>query len=86
MVPTDKILSLLDVRRPYMKEPVIDSLVKADQDLRDFLVSDDDSFRITAMLDWERVDNADGLYEIMVVFLRLWLAEKLEGWRSFRKW
>lgn len=62
--------------------PAIPSLAKADQDLRDFL-ADPDTFEITGMLDWERVARGDGMLAITLIFFRLWVNGKLDGWRDF---
>ena len=56
--------------------------MKADQDLRDFL-ADPAEFAITGMLDWEQVTQGDGLFEITLIYIRLWLNRKLDGWASF---
>ena len=72
----------LRARLEVSKHPALPSLEKADLDLRDFLVNPT-KFEITGMLDWERVTNGDATYAIALVFLRLWLNDKLIGWKEF---
>ena len=76
--------SYLDARFDHLTTLAIPSLVKADLDMRDFLV-DSNSLEITGMLDWERVTKGDGSYALAVIYLRLWLNGKLGGWKDFRK-
>lgn len=72
----------LDARRDHLTALAIPSLAKADLDLRDFL-ADPNTFQITGMLDWERVTRADGIVAITLIFFRLWVNDKLDGWRDF---
>lgn len=72
----------VDARLPALTVTAIPSLVKADQDLRDFL-ADPEAYRITGMLDWERVTRGDGIFAITLIYLRLWLNRKLDGWPDF---
>ena len=72
----------VDARLPALTITAIPSLVKADQDLRDFL-ADPEEYHITGMLDWERVTRGDGIFAIALIYLRLWLNRKLDGWPDF---
>ncbi|MDE0422780.1 MAG: aminoglycoside phosphotransferase family protein [Gammaproteobacteria bacterium] len=72
----------LDARFDDVTAAAIPSLGKADQDLRDFLV-DPTTFEITGMLDWERVTRGDGIYALTLIFFRLWVNRKLDGWPVF---
>ena len=83
-VPFDAgaVRSYLDSRLDDLKNHAIHSLVKADLDMRDFLV-DPSSLEITGMLDWERVNKGDGICALALIYLRLWLNGKLGGWRDF---
>ena len=72
----------LDERLPALTTIAIPALVKADQDLRDFL-ADPTRFEITGMLDWERVTRGDGIFAITLIYLRLWMNRKLDGWAAF---
>ncbi|MCY3811156.1 MAG: aminoglycoside phosphotransferase family protein [Gammaproteobacteria bacterium] len=72
----------IDARLPALAVTAIPSLVKADQDLRDFL-ADPEEYQITGMLDWERVTRGDGIFAITLIYLRLWLNGKLDGWADF---
>ena len=76
------IRQFLEARLVKMDQFAIPSLVKVDIDLRDYL-ADPIKFEITGMLDWERVTRGDGIYAIVVTFLRLWINHKLEGWQAF---
>lgn len=78
----DGIRRYLEARMSRVTVPAIPSLAKADQDLRDFL-ADPGGLEITGMLDWERVTRGDGIYAITLIFLRLWLNAKLDGWPAF---
>lgn len=78
----DGIRRYLGDRMSAVTASAIPSLAKTDQDLRDFL-ADPDGFEITGMLDWERVSRGDGAYAITVIFMRLWLNGKLDGWPAF---
>ena len=81
-IDTATVRRYLDARLPTTTSPAIPSLVKTDQDLRDFL-ADPAEFAITGMLDWERVTQGDGIFEITLIYLRLWLNRKLDGWANF---
>lgn len=72
----------IDARLPALTAVAIPSLVKADQDLRDYL-ADPEEYQITGMLDWERVTRGDGNFAITLIYLRLWLNGKLDGWADF---
>ena len=72
----------LDTRFGSLEAPAIPALQKADHDLRDYL-ADPNRFEITGMLDWERVTRGDGVCEMALIFLRLWLNGKLDGWKFF---
>ena len=72
----------LDSRLTISEDPALSSLEKADLDLRDFLVHPS-KFEITGMLDWERVTRGDAMYSIALIFLRLWINDKLDGWDEF---
>ena len=72
----------IDARLPALTVVAIPSLAKADQDLRDFL-ADPEEYPITGMLDWERVAKGDGIFAITLIYLRLWLNGKLDGWADF---
>lgn len=72
----------IDARLPALAVTAIPSPVKADQDLRDFL-ADPEEYQITGMLDWERVTRGDGIFAITLIYLRLWLNAKLDGWADF---
>lgn len=81
-IDTATVRRYVDARLPTVTSPAIPSLVKTDQDLRDFL-ADPREFTITGMLDWEQVTQGDGIYEITLIYLRLWLNRKLDGWANF---
>ena len=83
-VPFDivAVRSYLDSRLDQLTKHAIPSLAKADLDLRDFLV-DPSSLEISGMLDWERVTRGDGTYALALIYLRLWLNGKLNGWKDF---
>ncbi len=72
----------LDARLAKTARTAIPSLHKADTDLRDYL-ADPIKFHITGMLDWERVTRGDGIYTLVLTFLRLWMNDKLDGWQAF---
>ena len=72
----------LDARLAKTARTAIPSLVKADTDLRDYL-ADPIKFHITGMLDWERVTRGDGIYTLVLTFLRFWMNDRLEGWQTF---
>ena len=74
--------SYIDARLPALTVAAIPSLVKADQDLRDFL-ADPAEYQVTGMLDWERVTRGDGIFALTLIYLRLWLNRKLDGWAGF---
>ena len=81
-IDTAAVRRYVDARLPEMATTAIPSLVKADQDLRDFL-GDPAKFEITGMLDWEQVTKGDGIFAITLIYLRLWLTRKLDGWTGF---
>ena len=72
----------LDARIGSLRVSAIPSLQKTDQDLRDYL-ADPDTFEITGMLDWERVIRGDGIFAMVLIFIRLWLNGKSDGWGGF---
>lgn len=77
------IAQYLEARMKSTEDVGIYALQKADQDLRDFLV--DDSYRISGMLDWEKVTRGDARSEVALIFLRFWLFNRLLGWTAFRQ-
>ena len=83
-VPLDvaAVRNYLNARFDDLTTPSIPSLAKADLDMRDFLV-EPSSLEITGMLDWERVTRGDGIYALALIYLRLWLNGKSEGWKHF---
>jgi len=81
---TESIQEFLNARMPEMSTFAIPSLTKNAMDLRDWLV-DPENMAISGMLDWEDVKIGDGIYDICVFYLRLWLNGKLEGWNAFQE-
>lgn len=81
-IDTAAVRRYLDGRIGEMTARAIPALEKADQDLRDFL-ADPSAYEITGMLDWERVTRGDGVFAVTLIFFRLWLKGKLDGWTHF---
>ena len=73
-------------RLDCIKKPNSNSLglIKADQDVRDFLALSEPRPHISAMLDWEGLKYGNTLPQVTLVYLRLTLMDRQELWPAFR--
>ena len=73
---------LYDRLDSFKSDPQI-GIMKADSDTRDFLAICDPEARISAMLDWERVNYGYVLYDCLLAYQRLVLMDCKELWPFF---
>lgn len=66
-------------------EPVSFGLVKSDVDLRDALGLLTPAPHISALLDWERVNHGEQMWQILSLFVRFHMIHKAHLWLHLRK-
>ncbi len=82
---TTALRSYADARFQRLRVPARPGLVKADQDFRDALAVDRPVPIVSAMLDWERVEAGDTLWEIGWLRARMALLGLERLWTPFRE-
>lgn len=87
------VLAKLDSIRNYIScrqqtslgKPVSPGLIKADQDVREVLGLLKPHPHISAILDWERVEYGDQIWELVSLFVRLHLMKLGHLWSDFKE-